>query len=69
MDLNKEAILVLIKERFRNNKTFFAETLGINRSYLNQILNGRKKTSSPKTVNRLIKYCKENDLDINDYIL
>ena len=29
LKLNIEAVLELIKQNFRNNKTFFAETIGV----------------------------------------
>lgn len=63
VNLNK-----LIKERFRGNKTFFAEILEIDRCYLNQILNGKINNNSSKVCNAIIKFCERNNLDYKDYI-
>lgn len=69
MKINITAVNELIKNNFRNNKTWFAEVIGVNNSYLSQILNGKVNTSSFKACNAIINYCKENDLDYNQYIL
>lgn len=69
MKINIIAVNELIRSNFRNNKTWFAEVIGINNSYLNQILNGKVNTSSFKACNAIINYCKENNLDYNQYIL
>ena len=45
LKLNIEAVLELIKQNFRNNKTFFAETIGVQQSTLSHILNDRNKPS------------------------
>ena len=68
MEVNIEAIAELIKERFRNNKTWFAEEMGINYSYLHLILNGKRKPTSDKFCNAIIQYCKNNNLDYRKYI-
>lgn len=68
MYLNIEGILRLIKEKFRNNKTFFADEIGINRGYLSTVLNGNGKEDSPKLCNAIIKYCEKNNLDCEKYI-
>lgn len=68
MEINIEKVKLLIKERFRNNKTWFAEEIGVNRSYLNQIICGKKTASSPKTIKGVISYCKKNNLNYKEYI-
>lgn len=68
MKINIVAVNELIKKDFRNNKTWFAEVIGINKSYLSQILNGKVNTSSFKACNAIIDYCKDNKLDYNQYI-
>lgn len=68
MEAKIEAVVQLIKERFRNNKTWFAEEIGIDYSYLYLILTGKRKPSSSKFCNALIKYCKNNNLDYRKYI-
>lgn len=68
MKINAQKIEELIENKFRGNLSFFAETIGIDRSYLYQILNKRKNENSPKTCNAIIKYCKKNNLNCEDYI-
>lgn len=69
MRLNIEAILQLIKEKFRNNKTWFAETIGVDSSYLNSVLNKKAISHSPKICNGVMKYCQDNNLDYRKYII
>lgn len=68
MEVNIEEIKKLINEKFRGNQTFFAETIGIDRHYLNQILLKRQKASSPKLCRAIIKYCIENKIKKEKYI-
>lgn len=66
--VNIEAVLKLIEERFRNNKSFFAETIGVDPSYLNSVLNKKAIDHSPKICNGIVRYCKQNNLNETDYI-
>lgn len=68
MKINTEAVKDLIKEKFRNNKSWFAEVIGVDKSYLSQILNEKVNTSSFKVCNGIIDYCKKSNLDYNQYI-
>ena len=68
MRLNIEAILKLVEERFRNNKTAFAETIGVDASYVNLVLNKKAIDHIPKIVKGVIRYCKQNKLDYTKYI-
>ena len=68
MRVNIPNLNKLIKEKFRGNRTFFAETIEINRSYLNQILNNKIENNSSKICNAIIKYCEKNNLDYKEYI-
>lgn len=69
LKLNIEAVLELIKKNFRNNKTFFAETIGVDPSYLSSVLNSKAIDHSPKICNGVMKYCQENNLDYRKYII
>ena len=69
MKINVQAVKELIKERFRNNQTWFAEEINIDAHYLNQILLGNQKDTSPKACRGVVDYCKKNNLDVNDYII
>lgn len=68
MELKIEEVKKLIAERFRGNQSWFAEDVGVDRGYLNQILNGKINNDSPRICNSLIKYCETNDLDYRHYI-
>lgn len=69
MMINVGAVKTLIKDKFRNNQTWFAEEISMDAHYLNQILLGNKKPTSPKACRGVINYCKKNSLNINDYII
>lgn len=69
MRINQETVKRLIKEKFRNNQTWFAEEININPHYFNQIMLGNKKNSSPKACRGIIEYCKKNKLDISEFII
>ncbi len=68
MRVNTSNLNDLIEDKFRGNITFFAETIGVDRGYLCQILKGTKKNSSPKVCNSVIAYCDAANLDYKDYI-
>lgn len=68
MELKIEEVKKLIAERFRGNQSWFAEDVGVDRGYLNRILNGKINNDSPRICNSLIKYCETNDLDYRHYI-
>lgn len=68
MRVNISNLNKLIKERFRGNQTFFAETADIDRSYLNQILNNKVDNNSSKICNAIIRYCEKNNLNYKEYI-
>lgn len=69
MKINVQAVKGLIKEKFRNNQTWFAEEIEIDAHYFNQILLGNKSATSPKACRGVINYCKKNNLEINDFII
>ena len=68
MKINIQKLQKLIKEKYRGNQTFFAEDVNIDRSYLNQLLNGKITNNSPKVCNAVINYCEKNNLDYKEYI-
>ena len=68
MKINIQKLQELIKEKYRGNQTFFAEDANIDRSYLNQLLNGKITNNSPKVCNAIINYCEKNNLDYKEYI-
>lgn len=68
MQINIDALKQLIAEKFRNNKTFFADTILVDPGYLISILNGHRSNESAKVIRGIIKYCKQNGLDYKKYI-
>lgn len=69
METNIAALQELIKNDFRGNKSWFAEEIGIDRSYLNEILNKRKSASSNKLCLSIIKWCAKTKRDYRKYII
>lgn len=68
MSINIEAVNELIRSKFRNNKSWFAEEIGVARSYLSLVLKRKKNNTSKKIIDGIIKYCKRYGLDYNEYI-
>ena len=69
MEVNIQAIKQIIKEEYRANQTWFAEDIGINASYLNEIINGRKSAQSNKLGLEIIKWCERSGRDYKKYII
>lgn len=69
MKIDIEAVQKLIEDDFRGNESWFAEELGINRSYLNEIINKRKSASSNKLCLLIIKWCEKTGRDYRKYII
>lgn len=69
MEINIIEVKALIKEKFRNNKSWFAEEIGVDRAYLNQVLNGHAILHSPKICKGIIGFCTRNNLDYKKYII
>jgi hypothetical protein len=68
MRINIDAVNTLIKEKFRNNKKWFSEEIGVDYSYLNQVLNYKSIDHSPKIINGIMQYCERNKIDAKKYI-
>lgn len=68
MEVNIQKVEELIKEKFNNNKTKFAETIGISREYVSKLLNDKNDKDSAKICNAIILFCESNNLDYKDYI-
>lgn len=69
MEVNIEAINELIKAEYRGNQSWFAEELGINISYFNEIMNKKKSSKSNKICSALIKYCEKKKKNYKKYII
>lgn len=57
-----------IEKCFRNNKSAFAEEIGIDRSYLSRNLSNLDYIESPKLCNKILEYCKKKDLNSEKFI-
>lgn len=68
MKVNIENLQKLIEEKFDNNKTKFAETIGISREYISKVVNEKENNDSAKLCNAIILFCESNDLNYKDYI-
>ncbi len=69
MEAKIEAIKQLIDEEYRGNQTWFATDIGINVSYLNEILNMKKSSKSNKLCLAIIKYCEKTKRNFKQYII
>ena len=69
MEINIEAIKKLIKDKYRDNQSWFASDIGINISYLNEIINKRKSAKSNKLCLAIIKWCEKNKENHKKYII
>lgn len=69
MEARIDNIKQLIKDEYRDNQTWFAEDIGINPSYLNEILNLRKSAKSNKFCLAIIKWCEKKKKNYKKYII
>lgn len=68
MEVNTEALICLLKERFEENQAKMARVLGISRHQLNTIFKNNGKCAGKKIMGSIIKYCDTNELDFHEYI-
>lgn len=68
MEINMEAFLKLLKDRFDNNQAKMARILGISRYQLSDIIKNNGKGAGKKIIGALIKYCDINEYDFHEYI-
>lgn len=69
MEANIEAINKLIQEEYRGNQSWFATDIGINISYLNEILNKRKSPQSNKLCLAIIRYCEKKRKNYKNFVI
>lgn len=68
MELNMGALNILLREKFNSNQSIMAKELGISRYQLNIILNTNGAHAGKKVFGAIIKYCKNNNYNYEDYI-
>lgn len=68
MKINVEEVINLIKDKFNNNQTLFAQTLGIERTHVNKVLRNNGRGAGALFCGALIKYCNENGMNYENYI-
>lgn len=69
MEVNIERVKQLIEEEYRGNQTWFADDIGINISYFNEIINNKKSSQSSKLCLALIKYCEKKKKNYKEYLI
>ncbi|MBP3464085.1 MAG: hypothetical protein J6K45_06370 [Clostridia bacterium] len=69
MEVDINAVNELIQEEYRGNQTWFSEEIGINVSYFNEILNGKKSPKSNKLCTAMIKFCEKTKRNYKKYII
>lgn len=69
MEANLIEIQNLITQEFRGNQAWFAEEIGINESYLSEILCKKKSCRSNKLCISIISFCERTKRDYKKYII
>lgn len=69
MEANIIEIKNLIREEYRDNQSWFAADIGINVSYLNEILNEKKSAKSNKLCMAIIRFCEKSKRNYKKYII
>ena len=69
MEANIIEIKNLIREEYRDNQSWFATDIGINVSYLNEILNEKKSAKSNKLCMAIIRFCEKSKRNYKKYII
>lgn len=68
MYLNKVKLREILDKKADGNYHELARKLNVDVAQLHRVLN-TKSNPGPKFLGRLMKYCKKNDLNFNDYII
>ena len=68
MDINMEALIQLLKDRFEDNQAKMSRVLGISKYQLNAVIKNNGKGAGKKVIGSIIKYCDTNELDFHKYI-
>lgn len=68
MEINIEELKKLLNERFNGNQTFFAETMGLERTHVNKVFKNNGKGAGAIFCGAIMKYCNANNLDYQEYI-
>lgn len=67
MRLNKAALTDLLNTKFNGNFTKFSKELGLNVAYVYRVLE-KDRNCGVKFYSCVIQWCKDNDVDYNQYI-
>lgn len=68
MKLNMKALNKLLINIFDNNQSEMARVLKVERTHLNKVFRSNGKGAGINIYGPIINYCKENNLNIEDYI-
>lgn len=69
MEVNIENLAKLLKEKFNNNQTIFAQEMGLERTHVNKVFKNDGKGAGATFCGAIIKYCNNNKLDYKDFII
>lgn len=69
VEVNADAVQDLINEKFRGNVSWFADEIGVDKTYISAILKHEGKIDSYKTIVGIIAYCKKNNIDHERFII
>lgn len=68
MYIKKDKVIELMNKFCNGNYNEFSRTLGLNVAHLYRTLKNKNSKAGPKFLGALAIFCKNNDLDYNDYI-
>lgn len=68
MEVNIKNLEELLKDKFYNNKSLMARTMGIEVSHITKVFKGKGRGAGAKFLGAIIRYCEENNLNYRDYI-
>lgn len=69
MEINIGALEKLLRDKFNNNQTIFAQEMGIDRTHVNKVFKNNGKGAGAMFCGAIIKYCNDNNLDYREYII
>lgn len=68
MKVNIEELDKLLKEKFNNNQTLFAQEMGIERTHVNKVFKNKGEGAGATFCGAIIRYCDSNKINYKKYI-
>lgn len=66
--IKKDKVIGLMNKLYNGNYNEFARVLGLNVAHLYRTLKNQNSKAGPKFLGALAIFCKDNNLDYNEYI-